>query len=55
MYGGVSLDTFVKYITMQKLTEEGIKNVGPSVEIMATVEDLGAHRNAVTVRLADLA
>ena len=55
MYGGVSLDTFVKYITMQKLTPEGIKNVGPSVEIMATVEDLGAHRNAVTVRLADLA
>merc|ERR1712153_73282 len=55
MYGGVSLDTFVKYITMQKLTPEGIKNVGPSVEIMATVEDLFAHGNAVTVRLASLA
>lgn len=55
MYGGVSVDTFVKYITMQKLTAEGLKNVGPSVEIMATVEDLGAHRNAVTVRLQDLA
>jgi len=55
MYGGVSLDTFVKYITMQTLTPEGVKNVGPSVEIMAKVEGLFAHGNAVTVRLASLA
>eukprot|EP01043_Picozoa_sp_COSAG02_P037223 COSAG02_NODE_2778_length_8051_cov_829.131162_9_plen_459_part_00 len=54
MYGGVSLDTFVKYITMQKLTPEGIKNVGPHVEIMAAVEELDAHKNAVTVRLAEI-
>ena len=54
MYGGVSLDTFVKYITMQKLTPEGIKNVGPHVEIMAAVEELGAHKNAVTLRLAEV-
>eukprot|EP01047_Picozoa_sp_COSAG01_P065349 COSAG01_NODE_8813_length_2651_cov_1.868339_2_plen_442_part_00 len=38
MYGGVSLDTFVKYITMQRLTQEGIKNVGPTVEVMARGE-----------------
>jgi len=55
MYGGVSLDTFVKYITVQNLTKEGISNVGPHVERMATVEGLDAHRNAVTLRLAALA
>jgi histidinol dehydrogenase len=38
MYGGVSLDTFVKYITMQRLTQEGLKNVGPTVEVMARGE-----------------
>ena len=54
MYGGVSVDTFVKYITIQKLTQEGIQNVGPSVEIMASVEGLQAHTNAVTLRLNDL-
>jgi histidinol dehydrogenase len=54
MYGGVSLDTFVKYITIQKLTQEGIRNVGPTVEIMASVEGLQAHTNAVTLRLNDL-
>ncbi|KAA8499621.1 Histidinol dehydrogenase, chloroplastic [Porphyridium purpureum] len=51
MYGGVSLDTFVKYITMQKLSAQGIQNVGPHVEVMAAVEELDAHKNAVTIRL----
>ena len=43
-----------EYITMQRLTEEGIKNVGPHVEVMAAVEGLGAHKAAVTKRLEDV-
>ncbi len=50
-YSGVSLDSFVKKITYQKITEEGIKNLGPTVEVMAKNELLDAHKNAVTVRL----
>ncbi len=50
-YSGVSLDSFVKKITFQHLNEEGLKNIGASVEIMATAEGLDAHKNAVTLRL----
>ena len=50
-YSGVSLDSFVKKITYQKLSKEGIKNIGPSIELMAEAEGLQAHKNAVTVRL----
>ena len=50
-YSGVSLDSFVKKITYQKITEEGIKNIGPTVEIMAENELLQAHKNAVSIRL----
>ncbi|MEB0248730.1 MULTISPECIES: histidinol dehydrogenase [unclassified Mucilaginibacter] len=50
-YSGVSVDSFVKKITFQYLTEEGIKNIGPSVEILAEMEGLHAHRNAVSVRM----
>lgn len=50
-YSGVSLDSFVKKITYQKITEEGIKNLGPTVEIMAENEMLRAHKSAVTIRL----
>ncbi|EOZ98372.1 Histidinol dehydrogenase [Indibacter alkaliphilus LW1] len=50
-YSGVSLDSFVKKITYQKITAEGIKNLGPTVEIMAGNELLDAHKNAVTLRL----
>ncbi|HSJ69194.1 MAG TPA: histidinol dehydrogenase [Anditalea sp.] len=50
-YSGVSLDSFVKKITYQKITSEGIKNLGPTVETMAANELLDAHRNAVTIRL----
>jgi histidinol dehydrogenase len=53
MYSGVSLDSFVKKITMQKITKAGIKNIGPTVEVMAEAEQLYAHKNAVTVRLKD--
>lgn len=50
-YSGVSLDSFVKKITYQKITEEGIKSLGPTIEIMAANELLEAHKNAVSLRL----
>ena len=53
-YSGVSLDSFVKKITYQKLSIAGIKNIGPSVELMAEAEGLAAHKLAVTVRLKQL-
>ena len=54
MYSGVSLSSFQKFITMQKLTEEGLKNIGPAVEILAGMEGLHAHKQAVTIRLNKL-
>jgi histidinol dehydrogenase len=53
-YSGVSLDSFVKKITFQELTKEGIQNIGPAIELMAEAEQLMAHKNAVTVRLKDI-
>lgn len=53
-YSGVSLDSFVKKITFQKLTAAGIKNIGGAVEILAEAEQLQGHKNAVTVRLKDI-
>jgi histidinol dehydrogenase len=50
-YSGVSLDSFVKKVTFQKLTKEGIKNIGNAIELMAAAEGLDAHKNAVTLRL----
>jgi histidinol dehydrogenase len=50
-YSGVSLDSFVKKITFQKVTLEGLRNIGPIVEIMAEAEGLTAHKNAVSIRL----
>lgn len=50
-YSGVSLDSFVKKITYQKITKEGINNIGPAIELMAEAEGLQAHKNAVTLRL----
>ncbi|GMH22407.1 hypothetical protein Nepgr_024250 [Nepenthes gracilis] len=54
IYGGVSLDSFLKYITVQSLTEEGLRNLGPYVVTMAEVEGLEAHKRAVTLRLRDI-
>jgi histidinol dehydrogenase len=51
---GVSLDSFVKKITFQELSETGIKNLGPVIEKMAEAEALEAHKNAVTIRLNKL-
>ncbi|THH39474.1 histidinol dehydrogenase [Neolewinella litorea] len=53
-YSGVSLDSFVKKITFQELTADGLRNIGPAVETMAEAEQLRAHRNAVSLRLRDL-
>jgi histidinol dehydrogenase len=50
-YSGVSVDSFVKKITFQHITPDGIKNIGPSVEILAELEGLHAHKNAVSVRM----
>jgi histidinol dehydrogenase len=52
-YSGVSVDSFVKKITFQHITPRGLENIGPSVEILAELEGLDAHKNAVSVRLAN--
>lgn len=51
---GVALDSFMKKITFQKLTEEGLRNLGPTIECMAAAEGLEAHRRAVSIRLESL-
>ena len=53
-YSGVSLDSFVKKITVQHITKIGIKNLGPTVEVMAEAESLQAHKRAVSIRLNSL-
>ncbi|WZZ43923.1 hypothetical protein YC2023_040182 [Brassica napus] len=54
MYSGVSLDSFLKFMTVQSLTEEGLRNLGPYVATMAEIEGLDAHKRAVTLRLKDI-
>jgi histidinol dehydrogenase len=51
---GVSVDSFIKKITFQKLSEEGVRNLGPIVEKMAECEQLQAHKNAMTLRINSL-
>jgi len=53
-YSGVNLDSFMKTITFQKISEEGIKAIGPAIELLAEAEGLQAHKNAVSLRLNDL-
>jgi histidinol dehydrogenase len=53
-FSGVSVDSFVRKITFQELTEEGIMNIGPSIEAMAEAEQLAGHKNAVSLRLKEL-
>jgi len=53
-YSGVSLDSFVKKITFQELSREGINNIGKAIEIMAEAEELIAHKNAVSIRLKEI-
>lgn len=51
---GLSVDSFVKKITYQRLTADGLRNLGPCIETMAAAEGLDAHRNAVSLRLEAL-
>jgi histidinol dehydrogenase len=53
-FSGVSVDSFVRKITFQELTGEGIMNIGPSIEVMAEAEQLAGHKNAVSLRLKEL-
>lgn len=50
-YSGVNLDSFLKSMTFQKISDKGIQHIGPSIELMAEAEGLQAHKNAVTLRL----
>ena len=50
-YSGVNLDSFLKAMTFQKITQKGIKNIGKAIEIMAEAEGLHGHKNAVSLRL----
>ncbi|RYC51234.1 histidinol dehydrogenase [Flagellimonas olearia] len=50
-YSGVNLDSFMKSMTFQKISEEGIDRIGSAIELMAEAEGLQAHKNAVTLRL----
>ncbi|MDO9274216.1 MAG: histidinol dehydrogenase [Lutibacter sp.] len=53
-YSGVNLDSFLKSMTFQKISETGIQNIGKTIELMAEAEGLTAHKNAVTLRLKSL-
>ncbi|PRX50617.1 histidinol dehydrogenase [Salegentibacter salegens] len=53
-YSGVNLDSFMKSMTFQKISENGIRKIGPAIELMAEAEGLQAHKNAVTLRLKEL-
>jgi histidinol dehydrogenase len=53
-YSGVNLDSFMKNMTFQKISAEGIQNIGNAIELMAEAEGLQAHKNAVTLRLNSL-
>ena len=53
-YNGVNLDSYCRKITFQHLTPEGVRHIGPAVELMAAAEQLDAHRNAMTLRIKSL-
>lgn len=53
-YNGVNLDSFIRKVTFQEISAEGLKNIGPAIEVMADNELLDAHKNAVSIRLKDL-
>ena len=53
-YSGVNLDSFQKSMTFQKISKEGLLNIGSTIELMASAEGLQAHKNAVSIRLKDL-
>jgi histidinol dehydrogenase len=51
MYSGVNLDSFMRKITFQELTEDGLRTLAPAIEVMAANEQLDAHKHAVAIRL----
>jgi histidinol dehydrogenase len=51
MYSGVNLDSFIRKITFQEITREGLRTLAPAIQLMAAHEQLEAHKNAVSVRL----
>jgi histidinol dehydrogenase len=53
-YSGVNMDSFLKKITFQQINENGLLNIGKTIEVMAEAEQLFAHKNAVTIRLEKL-
>ena len=53
-YSGVNLDSYCRKITFQHLSPEGVRRIGPAVELMAEAEQLNAHKNAMTLRLRDI-
>ncbi len=53
-YSGVNLDSFLKSMTFQKISNKGLLNIGETIELMAEAEGLQAHKNAVSMRLKDL-
>ena len=53
-YSGVNLDSFLKNMTFQKISKEGLLNIGETIELMAEAEGLQAHKNAVSIRLKDI-
>ena len=53
-YSGVNLDSYCRKVTFQHLTPEGVRRIGPAVELMAEAEQLDAHKNAMTIRLKSL-
>lgn len=53
-FSGVSLDSFCKHITYQRIDQEGMKGLGPVIEVLAEAEGLFAHKNAVSLRLREL-
>ena len=53
-YNGVNLDSYCRKITFQHLTADGVRHIGPAVELMAEAEHLDAHKRAMTVRLSSL-
>ncbi len=53
-FSGVSLDSFLKKITFQKISKQGLMNLGPTIETMAAAEELEAHKNAVSIRLKSI-
>ena len=53
-YNGVNLDSYMRKVTFQELSADGLRSLGPIIEVMAQNEQLDAHKNAVTVRLQEL-